>query len=134
MTAPASHERVYRALLRLYPKPFRSRFGDELVQLSGDLLRDAHDGRGGGGGGGSVVVTWLRLLLDIVLTAHGLDSFETEFDRAHEFEVDGVALRVLPLERIIASKRATGRPKDLAAMPALEAAVAAKNSRDSGDR
>ena len=72
--------------------------------------------------------------LDIVLTAHGLDSFETEFDRAHEFEVDGVALRVLPLERIIASKRATGRPKDLAAMPALEAAVAAKNSRDSGDR
>jgi hypothetical protein len=69
MTAPASHERVYRALLRLYPEPFRSRFGDELIQLSGDLLRDAHDGRGGGGGGGSVVVTWLRLLLDIVLTA-----------------------------------------------------------------
>ena len=47
------------------------------------------------------------------------------------FEVDGVVLRVLPLERIIASKRATGRPKDLAAMPALEAALAAKNGRDS---
>jgi hypothetical protein len=66
MTAPASHERVYRALLRLYPKPFRTRFGDELVQLSGDLLRDARDRRGGGG---SVAATWLRLLLDVTLTA-----------------------------------------------------------------
>jgi hypothetical protein len=65
MTAPASHERVYRALLRLYPKPFRTRFGDELVQLTGDLLRDAREGRGRGG----VAETWLRLLLDIALTA-----------------------------------------------------------------
>lgn len=45
--------------------------------------------------------------------------------------MDGVTLRVLPLERIIASKRATGRPKDLAAMPALQAALAVKKSRDS---
>jgi hypothetical protein len=65
MTAPASHERAYRALLRLYPKPFRTRFGDELVQLTGDLLRDAREGRGRGG----VAETWLRLLLDIALTA-----------------------------------------------------------------
>jgi len=66
MTAPASHERVYRALLRLYPEPFRKRFGDELVQLSGDLLRDARDGRAGSGGVGA---TWLRLLLDVAITA-----------------------------------------------------------------
>ena len=72
--------------------------------------------------------------LDIVLTAHGLESFQTEFDRAREYDVDGVVLRVLPLERIIASKLATGRPKDLAAMPALEAALAAKHSRDSDAR
>jgi hypothetical protein len=65
MTAPASHERVYRALLRLYPEPFRTRFGDELVQLSGDLLRDAREGRGGRG---DVAATWLRLLLDLALT------------------------------------------------------------------
>jgi hypothetical protein len=71
--------------------------------------------------------------LDIVLTAHGLSSFQEEFDRARELEVDGVMLRVLPLERIIASKRATGRPKDLAAMPALEAALAAKQDREPGD-
>ncbi|HEX4898274.1 MAG TPA: hypothetical protein VFV53_07955 [Candidatus Limnocylindrales bacterium] len=65
MTAPASHERIYQALLRLYPKPFRARFGDELVQLTGDLLRDARAGRGGRG----VAATWVRLLLDVALTA-----------------------------------------------------------------
>jgi len=66
MTAPASHERLYRSLLRLYPKPFRTRFGDELVQLSGDLLREARERRGGRG---DVTATWLRLLLDVALTA-----------------------------------------------------------------
>ena len=66
MTAPASHERVYRALLRLYPKPFRTRFGDELVQLFGDVLRDAREGSGGRGGTGGA---WLRILADIALTA-----------------------------------------------------------------
>jgi hypothetical protein len=35
-------------------------------------------------------------------------------------------LRVLPLERIIESKRAANRPKDRAALPALEAALAVK--------
>lgn len=58
-------ERLYRALLRLYPEPFRARFGDELVQLSGDLLRDARAGRAGRG----VVRTWLGLLLDVAVTA-----------------------------------------------------------------
>ncbi|MCI0582883.1 MAG: hypothetical protein L0227_08310 [Chloroflexi bacterium] len=65
MTRPASHERVYRLLLRLYPEPFRSRFGGELVQLSGDLLRDAREGRSRRG----VVRTWLGLVLDVALTA-----------------------------------------------------------------
>lgn len=34
--------------------------------------------------------------------------------------------RVLPLERVIASKKEANRPKDLAQMPALEATLAAK--------
>jgi len=65
MTRPASQERVYRALLRLYPQPFRSRFGDELVQLAGDLLRDARDARANRGVGRM----WLGLLLDVAMTA-----------------------------------------------------------------
>jgi hypothetical protein len=66
--------------------------------------------------------------IDVIFVAHGLDSFAVEYERAHDFEVEGVRLRVLPLERIIASKRAARRPKDLAQLPALEAALAAKNA------
>ena len=63
----------------------------------------------------------------VVLTAHGLDSFEVEYARALRREVDGVALRVLPLDRVIASKRATRRSKDVAQLPALEATLLAKS-------
>lgn len=61
----------------------------------------------------------------VVLTAYGLDTFDEEYARAIEQVVDGVPVRVLPLERVIASKRATNRPKDVAALPALEAALRA---------
>jgi hypothetical protein len=65
--------------------------------------------------------------VDVVLTAHGLDSFAVEYTRALRREVDGVALQVLPLERVIASKRATNRTKDIAQLPALEATLLAKS-------
>ncbi len=65
--------------------------------------------------------------VDVVLTAQGLRSFSEEYAAAAELEVDGVRLRVLPLERVIASKRAANRIKDQAQMPALEATLAAKN-------
>lgn len=64
--------------------------------------------------------------LDVVLTAHGLDSFAVEYARTVEYEVDGVAVRVLPLDRVIASKRATRRAKDLGQLPGLEAALLAR--------
>jgi predicted nucleotidyltransferase len=69
---------------------------------------------------------------DVVLTAHGLDGFDAEYARAVEREIDGVPVRILPLSRIIASKRATNRPKDQAALPALEATLLAKRSREEG--
>ncbi|MBX3188763.1 MAG: hypothetical protein KF819_17225 [Labilithrix sp.] len=62
---------------------------------------------------------------DVVLTLSGLDAFEVEARSALAIEVDGLALPVLPLERIIHSKRVAGRRKDLAVLPALEAALAA---------
>ena len=67
--------------------------------------------------------------IDIVLTAHGLDSFPAEYERTIAHEIDGVALRILPLDRIIATKRATGRPKDLAQLPALEATLLARTRK-----
>jgi hypothetical protein len=62
--------------------------------------------------------------IDVVTTAHGLDAFAVEYQRAHVLDLDGLPVRVLPLERIIASKRAAGRPKDLAVLPALDATLA----------
>ena len=61
----ASPERLYRSLLRLYPTEFRARFGDEMVQLFGDQLRDARTGAAGGG----MARTWLRTLGDLLVTA-----------------------------------------------------------------
>jgi hypothetical protein len=64
--------------------------------------------------------------LDVILTAHGLDPFAVEYPRALERSIDGVPVRVLPLDRVIVSKRAVGRHKDLAQLPALEATLLAK--------
>ncbi len=63
--------------------------------------------------------------VDIVLTASGLESFEREFTRGREYDLDGVRVKVLPLERVIVSKRAAKRPKDTAQLPMLEAALEA---------
>ena len=60
-----AHERVYRWLLHVYPAQFRARFEGDLVQLFGDRLRDARSS----GASGGVVVTWLRTLGDLVMTA-----------------------------------------------------------------
>jgi hypothetical protein len=68
--------------------------------------------------------------LDLVLHAHGLDTFEEEYTRSREYKLAGLKVRVLPLERVIVSKRAAWRPKDQAAIPALEAALAAKRTRE----
>jgi hypothetical protein len=62
---------------------------------------------------------------DVVLTLSGLSNFEAESANVRLIEVDGITLPVLSLARVIASKRAAGRPKDLAVLPALEAALAA---------
>ena len=62
--------------------------------------------------------------MDVVTHLHGLGSFADEVAHSTEIVVDGVALPVLRLERILASKRAAGRSKDLAAIPALEEALA----------
>jgi len=65
--------------------------------------------------------------IDVVLTADGLRGFAEEYQEAIDREIDGITVRVLPLERVIASKRASGRPKDAASLPALEATLRAKH-------
>ena len=65
VSGESRHERVYRRLLRLYPATFRDRFGDEMVQLFGDQVRDANS-RGSGWGRAEI---WLRTVWDLTLTA-----------------------------------------------------------------
>jgi len=63
----AASERVYAGLLHLYPAAFRDRYGDEMVRLFADQLRDARTGRSDNG----VVATWLRTLADLAASAIG---------------------------------------------------------------
>jgi len=62
---------------------------------------------------------------DVVNHMSGLDRFEVEYKRAKTVTIDGVSVSVLPLDRILVSKRAADRLKDRAVIPALEEALAA---------
>jgi hypothetical protein len=64
---PESAERLYRAILGLYPSEFRRRFGADMVQLYRDRLRDVRDGRARGG----MAAAWIGLLADVIRTAPG---------------------------------------------------------------
>jgi predicted nucleotidyltransferase len=66
---------------------------------------------------------------DVVLLAQGLRSFHEEYAESIAIDVEGVPLRILPLPRILTSKRAAGRPKDLAQIPALEEAILAASEK-----
>jgi hypothetical protein len=57
--------RVYRQLLRVYPRSFLNEFGDSLVQVFGDLARRAiHSG-----GLPRLAVLWMRMLPDLGASA-----------------------------------------------------------------
>lgn len=55
----------------------------------------------------------------------GLGRFDEELAGAKSILYEGVPAKVLPIERVLASKRAANRKKDQASIPALEEALAA---------
>jgi hypothetical protein len=59
-------------------------------------------------------------LFDVVLRMDGLQDFRDEFAAAIEMPVGDVRIKVLPLARVLASKRAAARPKDRLVIPVLE--------------
>lgn len=73
--------------------------------------------------------------LDVVTRVDGLDDFATELAGAVRETVDDVTLPLLPLRRILVSKLAAGRPKDLAAAHSIEDALLVTDfrSRTSSD-
>ncbi len=60
---------------------------------------------------------------DVVTHMDGLEDFATEYRAVRHETVEGLRLPVLPLRRILDSKRAAGRPRDLAAVHAIEDAI-----------
>jgi hypothetical protein len=58
-------ERVYGMLLLVYPREFRRRYGGEMVQVFGDLCREAKR-RGGALG---MMMLWVRTVPDLTSTA-----------------------------------------------------------------
>jgi hypothetical protein len=59
---------------------------------------------------------------DIVLTVHGVGPFDEEIKRAMDVSLGRFAVKVMPLDRIIASKTFLNREKDRMALPALKSA------------
>jgi hypothetical protein len=68
-------------------------------------------------------------LFDIVVHMHGLGPFRSEARRAARVRLGDLEIPVLPLARILLSKKAAGRPKDLAMLPALEDALRVLEAR-----
>ena len=56
----------------------------------------------------------------------GAASFATEYARAALVKWNGIEIKVLPLARIIRSKEAAGRDKDLAVLPLLRDIAASR--------
>lgn len=67
------------------------------------------------------------LQVDFMGAIHGIRSFEALRSRASVVRFGDVELRVASLDDVIRSKRAAGRPRDLAVLPLLEQA---RDARD----
>lgn len=61
--------------------------------------------------------------VDLVYHCHGLKGFSSEYRKAITLEFGDFSLKLLPLDRVIDSKAAAGRPKDKAAVEVLKAAL-----------
>jgi hypothetical protein len=59
-------------------------------------------------------------MFDIVLRMDGLKSFAQEWNQSKLIDLQGVPVKILPLDRILASKRAANRAKDKLVIHMLE--------------
>ena len=64
------------------------------------------------------------VMVNFIYEVTGLNSFRTEYKNIRQMEWMGRKVAVLPLDRICASKKSVGRPKDLAHLVYLEQTMA----------
>lgn len=69
-------------------------------------------------------------LFDIVVHMHGLGHFDQEKTQAVRVPLGRFKIHILPLERIIASKKAAGRKRDRLVMKVLSDALKAVQARE----
>lgn len=65
--------------------------------------------------------------IDLLDRVEGVGNFAQAMRAAVEYEAFGIHFNALDLPALIASKRAAGRPKDLAQLPELEALLALRS-------
>ena len=58
--------------------------------------------------------------VNAIFKPDGLRSFDVEWKNCHWSKLENVPVKVLPLSRVIASKRAANREKDVAVLPILK--------------
>lgn len=68
----------------------------------------------------TVVILQDGTTVNFLYRVDGLGTFLSEFRKALKLKWLGRTVRVLPLERILQSKKIVGRPKDLAHIPILK--------------
>ena len=66
---------------------------------------------------------------DVVIRMDGLGKFADEWKHSLEIKVGKLRLKVLPLERILASKQAANRPKDRRVIPVLQNTIRTLQSK-----
>ena len=69
-------------------------------------------------------------LFDIVVHMHGLDEFDQELEHTIKVPLGRTKIHVLKLERIITSKKASGRDKDKLALKVLADALKVIQDRE----
>jgi len=75
----------------------------------------------------TVVVLDGQLTVNFIYEIDGLRSFGYEYRRARRLRWNGETVAVLPLKRVYESKKAAGRPKDLAVLPILKRTIDLKS-------
>ncbi len=108
--SPTNAERVARALASFRPYPRGWEPGLPFV-WDGRTVRDTS----------ILTLTTTVGDVDLLHEVPGVGSFADVRRCAEVFDLGEVSVRVLDLDALIVSKRAAGRPKDLALIPDLEA-------------
>lgn len=65
---------------------------------------------------------------DVVTTMDGLPSFDAEYANAVDYALGSTSVKVLPLERILVSKRAANREKDRLPIDQIERTLKVKRA------